>query len=146
VKRSSVQSLYHHYEQYHHYVAEASNCTVKYFNEASVLYIFLTLDARGINVIRSISRPIHAPSHELEDTDTNTPPTEVISKMILVELLGTTEDSVILYLWGLSPLAYFVCFSMLKLDEAQWLLMLDGASLILLLNLAVFNCICTHFL
>jgi hypothetical protein len=38
-----------------------------------VLYIFLTLDIRGINDIRLISSPIHAPSHELEDTDTNTP-------------------------------------------------------------------------
>jgi len=34
------------------------------------------------------ARSIHAPYHELEDTDTNTPPTKVISKRILVELLG----------------------------------------------------------
>ena len=54
-------------------VAEASTCTMKYFNEASVLYIFLTLDIKGINDIRLISRPIHAPNHELEDTDTNIP-------------------------------------------------------------------------
>jgi hypothetical protein len=47
---------------------------MKYFNEAFVLYIFLTLDIRGINDIRLISRPIHSPSLELEDTDTNTPP------------------------------------------------------------------------
>ena len=52
-------------------VAEASICTIKYFNKASVLYRFLTLDIRVINDIRLISRPIHAPSHELEDTDTN---------------------------------------------------------------------------
>ena len=51
-------------------VAEASTCTMKYFNEASVLYIFLTLDVQGINNIRLISRPIHAPNHKLEDTDT----------------------------------------------------------------------------
>jgi len=44
-------------------IAEASTCTVKYFNEASVLYIFLTLDIKGINDIRLISKPIHAPSH-----------------------------------------------------------------------------------
>ena len=44
-------------------VAEASTCTVKYFNEASVLYIFLTLDIKGINDIRLISKPFHAPSH-----------------------------------------------------------------------------------
>ena len=79
-------------------VAEASTCTIKYFNEASVLYMFLTLNIKGINDIRLISNPIHAPSHELEDTDTNTPPTRVISKMILVELLGIREESVILYL------------------------------------------------
>ena len=62
---------------------------------------------RGLNDIRQISRPIHAPSHELEDTDTNTPPAKVISKRILVELLGIIEESVILYLWGMNTLAYF---------------------------------------
>jgi hypothetical protein len=36
-----------------------------------VFYIFLTLDIKGINDIRLISRPIRAPSHELDDTDTN---------------------------------------------------------------------------
>jgi hypothetical protein len=77
---------------------------MKYFNEASVLYIFLTLDIRGIN-IRLISRPIHAPGHGLEDTDTNTSLTRVISKRIFVELLGITEECVILYLWGMNPLA-----------------------------------------
>jgi hypothetical protein len=72
------------------------------------LYMFLTFDIRGINDIRLISRPIHAPSHELEDTDTNTPHTSVISKSILVELQGIREESVILYLWGMNPLAYFI--------------------------------------
>jgi hypothetical protein len=67
---------------------------MKYFNEASVLYIFLTLDIRGIKDIRLISRPIHAPSHELEDTDTNTSLTKVISKRIFVELLGIREEGV----------------------------------------------------
>lgn len=86
-------------------VAEASTCTMKYFNEASVLYIFLTLDIKGINDIRLISRPIHAPSHELEDTDTNIPLTRVISKRTLVELLGIREESVKLYIWGMNPLA-----------------------------------------
>jgi hypothetical protein len=51
-----------------------------------------------MNNIRFISRPIHAPSHELEDTDTSTPPTKVINKRIFVELLGIREDSVILCL------------------------------------------------
>jgi hypothetical protein len=53
--------------------------------------------------IRLISSPIHAPSHELQDTDTNIPLTKVISKTIFVELLGIREESVILYLWGMNP-------------------------------------------
>jgi len=60
-----------------------------------------------MNDIRLISRPIHAPNHELEDTDTNIPPTKVISKRAFVELLGIREESVVLYLWGMNPLAYF---------------------------------------
>ena len=88
-------------------VVEANTCTVKYFNEASVLYMFLTLYIRGMNDIRLISKPTHAPSHELEDTDTNIPPTKVISKRIFVELLGIRDESVILYLWGMNPLAGF---------------------------------------
>ena len=86
-------------------VAEASTCTMKYFSEASVLYIFLTLDIKGINDIRLISSPIHAPNHELDDTDTNTPPTKIISRRIFVELLGIREESVKLYLRGMNPLA-----------------------------------------
>ena len=58
-----------------------------------------------MNEIRLISRPIHAPNHELEDTDTNTPSTKVVSRRIFVELLVIKEDSVILYLWGMNPLA-----------------------------------------
>jgi hypothetical protein len=57
-------------------VAEASTCTMKYFSEASVLGTFLTLDVRGINNIRLISSPIHAPTHEFEDTDTIQRPTK----------------------------------------------------------------------
>jgi hypothetical protein len=53
-----------------------------------------TLDIRGINDTRLISRPIHTPSHELDDTNTNTPLTKVASKRILVELLGIREESV----------------------------------------------------
>ena len=67
--------------------------------------MFLTLDIKGMNDNRLISRPIHAPNHELEDTDTNTPPTEVISRRNFVELLGIRGESVILYLLGMSPLA-----------------------------------------
>ena len=76
---------------------------MKYFNEASVLYMFLPLDIKVMNDIRLIFRPIHAPNHELEDTDT--PPTKVISRSIFVELLGIREESVILYLWGMNTLA-----------------------------------------
>ena len=43
-----------------------------------MLYIFIMLDIRGMNDIRLISRPIPAPSHELEDTDTNIPLTKVV--------------------------------------------------------------------
>lgn len=75
-------------------VVEANTCTMKYFNEASVLYMFLMLDISGMNDIRLISSPIHAPSHELDDTDTNTPLTRVINKRILVGLLGIREESI----------------------------------------------------
>lgn len=92
-------------------VVEASTCTMKYFNEASVLYMFLMLDISGINDIRLISSPIHAPSHELEDTDTNTPLTRVVNKRILVGLLGIREESCLLYLWGMNPLACLAYFS-----------------------------------
>jgi hypothetical protein len=79
--------------------------TIKHFNDASVLYIFLTLDIRGIKDIRLISKPIHAPSHELVDTHTNTRLTKAISKRSFVEFLGIREESIILYLWGMNPLA-----------------------------------------
>jgi hypothetical protein len=39
----------------------------------------------------------------LEDTDTNAPPTKVVSKRVLVELLGVREESAILYLWDMNP-------------------------------------------
>jgi len=55
------------------------------------------LDIRGKNDIRLISRPIHASNHELEETDTNTPPTKVIIKRTFVELLGIREESVMCY-------------------------------------------------
>jgi len=49
-------------------VAEAGTCKIKYFSEACVLYTSLTMYVRGMNDTRLISRPIPAPSHELEDT------------------------------------------------------------------------------
>ena len=69
--------------------------------------MFLTLDIRGMNDIRLISKPIHVPSYELENRDTNTAPTKVISKRAFVELLDIREETVVLYLWGMNPLAYF---------------------------------------
>ena len=52
-----------------------------------------------MNDIGLISRPIYAPSHDLENTDntSNTPPTTLVSTRILVELLGIREGSVTLY-------------------------------------------------
>lgn len=94
-------------------VADASTCTMKYFSEASVLYMFLTLDIRGIKDIRLISNPIHAPSHELEDTDTNTPLTKVVNNRILVEFLGIREESFTLFM-GYEPISFFsllFCFN-----------------------------------
>jgi hypothetical protein len=41
--------------------------------------------------------------------------TRVINRRILVKLLGIREESVILYLWGMNPLAYLTYFSILKL-------------------------------
>ena len=53
----------------------------------------MTLDIKGINDIRLISSPMHAPSHELEDTDTNILLTKVIGRRTFVELLGIREES-----------------------------------------------------
>jgi len=56
----------------------------------------------------------------------------------LDELLGIREECVILYLWGMNPLACLAYFYALKFVDyilvygARWLLMLDGNSLILL--------------
>ena len=59
-----------------------------------VLYVFLTLDVRGMKDIRLISRPIRAPSIELENTDTNTPLTKVVSNRNLIELLDIREEGI----------------------------------------------------
>jgi len=44
---------------------------------------FLTLDVRGVNDVRLISRPVHAPSHELEDIGTDTPLTKIVRRFWL---------------------------------------------------------------
>jgi hypothetical protein len=46
------------------------------------VHIFLTLDIKRINDIRMISGLIYSPSHELDDTEINTPPNKVIIKKI----------------------------------------------------------------
>jgi hypothetical protein len=79
--------------------AEESTCTLKYINEASVLYIFVTLDVRGMKDIRLIFRPILAPSHELEGTDSSTLLTKVVSKRTFVELLSIREKHVYSIYW-----------------------------------------------
>jgi len=35
----------------------------------------------------------------------NTPPTKIISRRIFIEFLGIREESVVLCLWGMNPLA-----------------------------------------
>jgi hypothetical protein len=79
---------------------------MKYFSEAFVMYMFLTLEIRGINDIWLISTRIHAPSHEIEGTGTNIPLTKVISYRILVELRHYRKEC-LLCLWGMDPAAYF---------------------------------------
>ena len=46
-----------------------------------------------MNDIKLIFRPIHSPNHELEDTDSNTPPARVISKTTSVEFLYRSTSS-----------------------------------------------------
>jgi hypothetical protein len=90
-------------------VAEASNCTIKYFSEDSLFFMFLTLDIREMNDIRLISRPIHAPNHELQDTDTDKHLTKVVSERIFVELLDIREESV--YSRGYEPISFLLAYS-----------------------------------
>jgi len=97
------------------------------------------LDISGINDIKFTSSPIHAPIHELDDTDTNIPLTKVISNRILVELLGIREESVFTLFMGYEPISFILAyFSKFRFNllyilvyGARWLLMLDGDSLIL---------------
>jgi hypothetical protein len=46
-----------------------------------------------MNDNKLISRPIHAPIHELEDTEIKIPLVNVINKRIFVGLLGIREES-----------------------------------------------------
>lgn len=73
-------------------VEEAKACTMKYFNDASVVYIFLLEDINGIKDNKLISNPIHAPNHELDDTEINMPPTKVSNRRIFAEFCDIREE------------------------------------------------------
>jgi hypothetical protein len=72
-------------------VEEAKACTIKYFIEASVVYTLLCINIIGINDSKLISNPIHAPNHELDDTEIKTPTINVVDRKIFVELLDIRE-------------------------------------------------------
>jgi hypothetical protein len=59
-----------------------------------------------MNDSRFTSSPIHAPNHELEEMEIMIPLISVVNKRIFVELLSIRMESVYLYLWGISPLAF----------------------------------------
>lgn len=75
-------------------VAEASACTKKYFKEASVENKFFELVIKGIKERRLISKPIHAPNHELAEVEINVPPINVNKNKNLVGLLTIREKRV----------------------------------------------------
>lgn len=75
-------------------VAEASAWVKKYFSEASVerrLFVFVI---KGIKDNKLISNPIHAPNHELAETEINVPLTKVMKNKNLVGLLSIREKRV----------------------------------------------------
>ena len=74
--------------------AEPSTFTINCLNEASVLYIFVTLHIRGINDVRFVPKPVHVPSSELEGTDINTSFIKAVNRRILADLLGIREETV----------------------------------------------------
>lgn len=68
-------------------VVEARACTRKYFREASVDIKLFDSFIRGINDNKLISRPIHALSHEFEDTVKSVPSIRIDKNKILEEFL-----------------------------------------------------------
>jgi hypothetical protein len=57
---------------------------------------------------------------ELEDTDTSTPPTRVVSKIILVEFLGIREERFTLFM-GYEPISLTLAyFSMVIFIITSW--------------------------
>jgi hypothetical protein len=75
-------------------VEEAKACTMKYFIEASVVYTLLCINIIGMNDSKLISSPIHAPNHELDDTEIKIPTIRVPDRRIFVELLGIREERI----------------------------------------------------
>lgn len=75
-------------------VAEANAWTKKYFNDASVENKFFELVIKGIKDKRLISKPIHAPNHELADVEIKVPPSNVRKNKSLVGLLIIREKRV----------------------------------------------------
>lgn len=85
---------------------EAKACVRKYFIAASADIRLLLAVIRGINASRLISSPIHALSHEFEDTDKIVPVAITIRNIIFEELLNIKKKRIInLYIWGMNPLA-----------------------------------------
>lgn len=75
-------------------VAEARACTKKYFNDASVENKFFELVIKGIKESKLISKPIHAPNHELAEVEIKVPPINVNKNKNLVGLLIIREKGV----------------------------------------------------
>lgn len=75
-------------------VAEAKAWTKKYFKEASVENKFFELVIKGIKESKLISKPIHAPNHELAEVEINVPPINVNKNKNLVGLLTIREKRV----------------------------------------------------
>lgn len=75
-------------------VAEAKACVKKYFNDASVVIIFLVLVIRGIKERRLISNPIQAPNQELAEIVINDPLRRDIRNKSLVGLLSIRKKKI----------------------------------------------------
>lgn len=67
---------------------------------------FLVLSIRGINDNKLISKPIHAPNHELDEIEIIVPPIKVDRKRVFVGLLCIKKKrNNCLYKWDMNPLA-----------------------------------------
>lgn len=87
-------------------VVDAKAWIKKYLSDASEENKFLWLAIRGINDIKLISKPIHAPSHELDEIEIIVPPIKVDRKRVFVGLLCIKKKrNNYLYKWDMNPLA-----------------------------------------